>query len=166
MSTARLRLAWIAGAVGALLVLYAVLGRKSDEERIMDQLDRLEAVLSFVSSPNVLERAATLNGGFRELVMRDARVEIPERGLSARGRRELAALATRSTAALQSFEVAFDVESIRVYGKAAQVDLTVNVEGTLGGEPRADRREARLDFVESDGDWLLSSALVEPLGTD
>jgi len=163
MSTVRLRLAWVAAGIGVLLVLYALFSRKSDEERIVDQLDRLQALLSFSAPPNVLQRAATLKGGFQELLTQDARVRIPERGLQAQGRPELAALATRATASLQSFDVVFDVDSIHVDGNAAHVEATVSVEGASAGEPRSDQRRAKLEFVESDGDWLLATALVEPL---
>src|SRR5690606_30816259 len=101
------RLALFAALTGAALVLYALFSSQSDDEQVLENLARLEQALRFDAPPNLLQRTAHLNGEFKKLLTAGARVEVPERGLSATGRREIAGLAASATASLQAFHVSF-----------------------------------------------------------
>lgn len=149
-----------ATALGLGLIGYALFSHQTDEERIAEVLTELEETVSFEAPPNPLTHAATLRGRFAELVAPDVIVDVPERSLIARGRDDLARLAVVGTTRLQSFDVTFTLENLRVDGDAAKASVEVLTEAAHGNEPQMSTRHADLEFVKADGDWLLASAHV------
>ncbi|HEU5073516.1 MAG TPA: hypothetical protein VFU02_05075 [Polyangiaceae bacterium] len=147
-------------ALGLGLVGYALFSGQTDEERIAEVLNELEDTVGFASPPNPLTHAAAVRARFVELVAPEVVVDVPERGLVARGRDDLTRLAVAGTARLQSFEVAVTVEALRVDGDTAHAGVEVVTEATQGQNPRLSTRRADLEFVKHDGDWLLSAAHV------
>lgn len=151
-----------AAALGLGLIGYALFSRQTDEERIAEVLNALEGAVDFESPPNPLTHAANIRGRFADLVSPDVVVDLPERGLVARGRDDLVRLAVAGTSRMQRFDVAFTVEELSVIGDSAKASVEVVTETTLGSEPRLSTRHADLQFVKSDGEWLLASAHVLP----
>lgn len=147
-------------AFGLLLVAYSLLSRQSDEERVAVTLERLGQALSFESPPNVLMRAANLNGAFEELLVQNVLVKVPERGFSAQGRSELSTLTVQATATLQRFVVRLEPTRISVTGDRAEADVRVSVDAQSGSSDRGDDREATCTLVKQDGDWRLASCIV------
>lgn len=149
-----------AAALGLGLIGYALFSRQTDEERIAEVLTELEEGVGFDAPPNPLTHAASLRGRFADLVAPDVIVDVPERSLIARGRDDLARLAVAGTVRMQSFDVTFTIESLRVDGDAAKASVEVLTEAAHGNDPRTSTRHADLEFVKTDGDWLLSRAHV------
>ena len=149
-----------AAALGLGLIGYALFSGETDEERIAEVLTELEETVSFEAPPNPLTHAATLRGRFAELVAQDVVVKVPERSFVARGRDDLTRLAVAGTTRMQSFDVTFTLENLRVDGDAATASVEVLTEAAQGHEPRMSTRHADLEFVKADGDWLLSRAHV------
>lgn len=149
-----------AAALGLGLIGYALFSRPTDEERIAEVLHELEDAVGFESPPNPLTHAANLRGRFAELVTPEVVVDLPERGLVARGRDDLTRVAVAGTTRMQRFDVAFSVEEIEVAGNSAKARVEVVTEATLGGDPRLSTRRADLQFLKSDDDWQLASAHV------
>lgn len=149
-----------AAALGLGLIGYALFSRPTDEERIAEVLHEIEEAVGFESPPNPLTHAANLRGRFVELVTPEVVVDLPERGLVARGRDDLTRLAVAGTTRMQRFDVAFTVEEIEVAGNSAKASVEVITEATLGGDPRLSTRRADLQFLKSDDDWQLASAHV------
>lgn len=150
----------IAAVLGLGLIGYAVFSRQTDEERIAEVLSELEDAVGFESPPNPLTHAANMRGRFAELVAPEVVVDLPERGLVARGRDDLTRLAVAGTSRMQSFDIAFTVEALRVDADTAHAGVEVVTEATQGQNPRLSTRRADLEFVKHDGDWLLSAARV------
>lgn len=151
-----------AAALGLALIGYAVFSRQTDEERITEVLNELEDSVGFESPPNPIAHAASVRGRFADLVSPDVVVDLPERGMVARGRDDLVRLAVAGTARMQRFDVTLTVERLDVIGDSANASVEVATEATLGSDPRLSTRHADLQFVKADGDWLLASAHVRP----
>lgn len=151
-----------AAALGLALIGYAIFSRQTDEERIREVLNEIEDAVDFEAPPNPLAHAANVRGRFADLVSPDVVVDVPERGMVARGRDDLVRLAVAGTARLQRFDVAFTVDELNVIGESANASVEVATEATAGSDPRLSTRRADLQFVKADGDWLLASAHVLP----
>ena len=154
---------WLALALllcGTGLVVVALVGRKTDEERIIEQLVLLEQLLGYEAPPNILQRTATLNGGFGELLTETARLHVPERGLHAQGKPDIVRLAAQGTLGMNRFLVQFDDIGVELTGPNARVTTRIDLEAQVGSEPRRDERGATLHFVLSDGEWLIDAATV------
>lgn len=149
-----------AAALGLGLIGYALFSRPTDEEQIHEVLTELEDVVGFESPPNPLAHAANIRGRFADLVSPDVVLDVPERGMVARGRDDLVRLAVAGTSRLQRFDVAISVEQLNVIGDSANASVEVATEATAGSDPRISTRRADLQFVKADGDWLLASAHV------
>ena len=154
-------LIYLALVAGIALVGYAIFGRKTDEEQIVEQLTRLAAVVSIDSEENPLTRGARLNREFNELFTKDARASVPELSTPVSGRRELVALATRAVASFRSLDVEFDGTSIQVGNAGAHVKTTAKLNGvrTDGDLDRGDR-QVSLRFLPADGDWKIDEVSV------
>lgn len=155
-----------AAALGLGLIGYALFSQPTDEERIHEVLDELEDAVGFESPPNPLAHAANVRGQLADLVSADVVVQVPERGMVARGRDDLVRLAVAGTSRLQRFDVAFSVEQLDVTGDSAKASVEVVTEATVGSDPRLSTRRADLKFVKADGDWRLSSAHVSEAGDE
>jgi phosphoribosylformylglycinamidine synthase len=154
-------LIWLSLMAGLVLVLYAFLGGKTDEEIIQAQLSRLATSVSVVPNENPLQRAARLNRDFSELFTKDARASVPELSAPVQGRREIVALATRAGAGFQTLDMAFGATTVEVGNAAAEVKTTATLSGVRSdGDLDQGKRQVHLRFTRTDGDWLIDSANV------
>ena len=154
------------GGVGAgvALVLYALLSRESDEEKIRRRLDELElAVQVDAEAENPVFRATRLNDRFGELFDEKVRVSIPELTSSRSGRKDLVALATRSGAWFRTLEVDFKSISVQTGNVGANVSTTATLTTSrAGGNMQRDERKVDFTFTKADGDWRIDSIQVFP----
>ncbi len=155
-----------AAFLGLGLIGYALFSQPTDEERIHEVLNELEDAVGFQSPPNPLAHAATVRRRLADLVSADVVVDLPERGMVARGRDDVVRLAVAGTSRMQRFDVAFSVERLDVIGDSATASVDVATEASVGSDPRISSRRADLEFVKTDGDWRLASAHVLPQGDE
>ena len=156
----------IAGVVAGLaLILYAVFGRRSDDELIRAQLQRLADVVTFSEPGNPVARGLSLKGAFRDLFDDRVRGDIPELGSPRSGREALVQLAVQSTHFARSLSVAFsdidvEVDATRVNAK---VTATAQLHAvTREGQERWDERAVRFQFVKAERGWKIARFVVIP----
>ncbi len=153
--------ALIVVAAGIGLAGYAVFAGKSDQERIADQLERLERVVEISGDENLLLRGSRIRGEFQEIFVKDVAVKIPELTSLGSGRAPLAGVATQAGARFSSADIDFGKLDISVGNAGANVKAPVTLTANdRAGRVRCDRRQVRIGFVKVDGDWLISSVRV------
>jgi hypothetical protein len=165
----RLKQSLAIGAIvlGVALALWAVFGRKSDDELIQEQLDNLALAIR-VENPdeNPIFRASRLKEKFETLFTPSVRVSVPELqgAMSVNGREDLVKVATRAGTYWRSAEVSFsDVEIVQAGGENnRKVDATALLTAEERGELRRDERHVTFGFTKVDGDWLIDSLTVSP----
>lgn len=153
----------LAVAAGILAVAYALWGRKTDEELLAEQLDRLAESVSFSDGPqNPVFWLAHLNQELEPLLAPDVSVEIPELGKLARGRADVTRLAAEGSSRMQSFQVELEQIEIQVLEGtgSARADATALVTGNRGARLERDRRPVHFGFKKQDGDWRVDSIVV------
>ncbi|HMJ15138.1 MAG TPA: nuclear transport factor 2 family protein [Polyangiaceae bacterium] len=158
-------LVWFGLALGLALVAYAVFARKTDEELIQERLARLGRSIGVATGENPITRAARLNRDFSDLFTQEASVSIPELSGPIRGRRELAALATRAAAGFHNLDVAFTGTIIDLGNAGADVRTTATLSGVRSDSDIDEgTRHVSLRFAHTDGDWLIDSVSVSSEG--
>lgn len=151
--------------LGVAVALWAIFGRKTDEELIKEQLDELALAIR-VENPdeNPIFRASRLKEKFAELFTKNVRVTVPELegAMSVTGREDLVKVATRAGTYWRSAEVSFsDVEIVQAGGENnRKVDATALLTAEEHGEQRRDERHVTFGFTKTDGDWLIDSLSV------
>ena len=149
-------------AAGVCLIVYALLLRPSDEDRIRERLDRLASAVGVrEDETNPVARGTRLGGELGELFAPEVPVSIPELGGD---RRELAAAATQAGAYYRSADVSFGSVTVRVEpGRtAASASATATLAGIeRGGGERRDTREVSFELERIDGDWRITALRVE-----
>lgn len=167
--SARLKQSLAIGVIvlGVAVAVWAIFGRKSDEERIKEQLDEL-ALSIRVENPdeNPIFRASRLTEKFGKLFTKNVRVSVPELqgAMAVSGRDDLVKLATRAGTYWQNAEVSFsEVEIVQAGGENnRKVDATALLTADEHGQPRRDERHVTFGFTKADGDWLIDSLTVSP----
>jgi ketosteroid isomerase-like protein len=164
-----MRRALAAGAAiaGLAVIGYAVLASPTDEERIRDRLDALEAAVQVDgdTSTNPVLRAGAVGGAFKEIFTEDVTFRIPELTSGDRGRPALARLAAQSGMYFSTLTVDFGGTDIELQGSAtsARVTSVATVQGTRGGgRLERDDRAVTFTFTKQDGEWLISDVRVAP----
>jgi hypothetical protein len=165
----RLKQSLAIGAIvlGVIVTVWAVFGRKSDEELIKEQLDNLALAIR-VENPdeNPIFRASRLKEKFGDLFTPNVRVTVPELegAMAIKGREDLVKVATRAGTYWRSAEVSFsDVEIVQAGGENnRKVDATALLTAEEHGEPRRDERHVTFGFTKGDGDWKIDSMSVSP----
>lgn len=150
--------------IGLAIVAFALFARKTDEERIREQLERLSQVVKVEGGENPVFRSQRLAKEFETLFDKNVRVEISELGATAGGKKELLGVAVRAATIYRSAEVNVSPERIQLLasGQAASVDASATVIGDRGNGPEKDERKVHFGLTRSDGDWLIDRLLVTP----
>jgi hypothetical protein len=162
-------------AIGAIVLglgvtFWAVFARKSDDELIREQLDRLAAAVG-VDAPdeNPIFRANRLKKEFDTLFTQNVRVSVPELegAMRVTGRDDLVKVATRAGSYWRSAEVSWTSVDIKQVGgeNNKNVDATALLVAEERGEMRRDERQVTLGFTKKDGNWLIDSLSVSPKET-
>jgi hypothetical protein len=157
---------WLAAAgvvAGIGIVGYALFSRKTPEERIREQLERLSTVINVGEEPeNAVVRAARLNGQFADLFDENVSAQIPELSNPLRGRKELVQLAARANVWVRTLEVDFsrlDIEAGQVNASASGPAV---LSGTrINGEPETGERQVKFTLTLDDSEWKIDSVKVE-----
>jgi hypothetical protein len=149
---------------GAALVLYALLSRESDDEKIRRHLDELElAVQVDGEGENPVMRATRLDKRFSELFDEKVRISIPELTSARSGRKDLVALATRAGVWFRTLEIDFKDIGIKTGNIGAQVSTTASLTTSRAGAGlQRDERKVDFTFTKTDGDWRIDSVHVSP----
>jgi hypothetical protein len=160
------RLLGVAAAVlGAAVLLYAIFAKKSDEELIREQLERLAEVVQ-VSTPNEnpLFRGPRMSREFETLFVPAVRVDISELTSVRSGRQDLVGVATRAGSVYRSAEVSIHPESVDVLagGTSAKVSGSATITGDRGSGPQRDERRVTFGFTKTEDGWLIDSVVVTP----
>jgi len=154
-------LAWCGVVIGVAVIGYAILARKSDEEQIQEQLERLAGAVRVETEENPIFRLKRLEGEFAELFVENVTVRVPELSSVRQGRRELVAMAARAGAYFSSVDVSFDNTEIVVGNLGANVTTTATLTATRRGQDvEHDKRRVTLRFTKPGGDWLIDSISV------
>jgi ketosteroid isomerase-like protein len=173
------RRTWLAGGAAVALagvLVYALFFWPSEEEKVIEVvLDFCHAVRVSGPNENPAIRRLRLEGDLGDLLVAEARAEIPELQAGIHGRREIATLAT--AAATQWATAAVSLDAIQAKVDAAKTTATVRATATLnatehGGAPRRDTRQVTFTLDKIDGRWWIVSVAVppkqgaEPVGAD
>ncbi|GAC1352817.1 MAG: hypothetical protein NVS3B20_17700 [Polyangiales bacterium] len=149
--------------VALLTAGWLLLFRKSDAAAIRQRLDRLASAVQVNAADSPLARYARINEAFKDLMVKEVIIEIPELTFLQSGRRELVQVATQAGSVYQRFDVSFSHLEIEVAeGKAfARVGATAGLRATRAdGSDERDDREVTFLFDKSEGDWKIRSITV------
>ncbi|MBK7582851.1 MAG: hypothetical protein IPI67_21985 [Myxococcales bacterium] len=154
-----------AAVLGALILLYALFAKKSDEELIREQLERLARVVH-VSGPdeNPIFRGKRMNDEFETLFVPNVRVDISELTSMRSGRPELVGVATRAGTIFRSAEVDISPDSIDVLagGTSAKVSGSATLVADRGSGAERDERRVSFGLTKTDKGWLIDTVVVTP----
>lgn len=154
-----------AAVVGVLVLLYALFAKKSDEELIREQLDRLARVVR-VSAPdeNPIFRGKRMKDEFQTLFVPNVRVDISELSSMSSGRDELVGVATRAGTVYRSAEVEIHPDSVELIasGTSARVRGSASITGDRGQGPERDTRDVTFGLSKTKDGWLIDSLVVTP----
>jgi hypothetical protein len=149
-------------AVALLLVGYALFGRASDEELIMERLHEVaSAVETKEDETNIIFRVARIKEVFREAMTPLVSISAPELPTTS-GVEDLSNMAGSVIRFSPEFYVTIGSTEVTVDGSSATAVSQVTVKGTQQGELRAEDR--RVDFLlqKVDGDWQIARIEVGP----
>lgn len=150
----------IAGIVaGALLVGYALFGRRSDQELIAERLQLLGRAVSVREDENLVFRKTRLDRELGALLSPEVRVQIPELGYSVSGVSAVTSLATAAGRQYPNLDVSIEPESVTVDGEAAESRAEVTVL-SLGDDLSRERRPIQVRWTK-DSDWKIDSIQVQ-----
>ena len=158
--------AWVAlggAGLGLALIGYALFAGKTDAERIIEQLDALEAAIAVTEkSTNPVMRSAQVNGAFKEIFTKDVTYSIPDLSSGDRGRAGLAQLAIGAGRYFQTLDV--DFGSVELDLVEGAIDTEVRAEATATGRRNSgdferDTRRVVFGFTKDD-DWRIASVRV------
>lgn len=154
-----------AAVLGLAIVLYAVFSKKSDEELIRDQLDRLATTVR-VSGPdeNPIFRGTRMKDAFETLFVPNVRVDVSELTPISSGRAELVGVATRAGTLFRSAEVEISADRVELIagGTSAKVSGSATLVGDRGSGPERDERKVSFGFVKTNDGWRIDSVAVAP----
>jgi len=154
-----------AAVVGVAVLLYALLARKSDEELIRDQLERLGRVVRVSGDgENLIFRGARLKKEFETLFVSNVRVDISELTTVKGGREELVGVATRAGTIYRTADVDIHPDSIELIADdtSAKVSGSATITGERGGSTNRDERKVTFGFSKTKEGWLIDSVVVTP----
>ncbi|MBM4359413.1 MAG: nuclear transport factor 2 family protein [Deltaproteobacteria bacterium] len=153
-------------ALGVALVVYALFFVKTEEERLRERLDALEAAVAIDDARETpLVRDARLRKRFAEIFTKDVALAVPELGATDKGRTALADLAISAQHRLARTSLDLDDLAIRL-DESKQHALAVGIAHLVGTEAdgtliRDDRTVSlRLDVIE--GEWRIVDVSVSP----
>ena len=162
------RSTWLAILGAALLAgICALVFRKSDDARIRAQLRALAGAVHAEAGENEILRARRIQSTFARVFPADAQVDVPgiHEGMAPRG--ELVALAVGAGRRYGAVELRFDAVNVELEKpeRKAWVTATATASGTpREGSGRAESRAVVMRFVESEGEWRITSAAVAGSG--
>ncbi len=161
----RFRLGLIAlFALGLGLIGWALFLRESDEEAIRRRLDTISRAVRIDPQEGVVARALKVRGGFDASFDKTARVKAPELGEQL-DRDLLVGVATQASQRWTSGELGWsDVVVVVREGGTAHVDATAQLTGTTRGEPGDEERKVSIDLRKHEGEWIVTSLVVERPG--
>lgn len=143
------------------IALYFTFFSSSDEERIRRVLDQLAATIAVKEGENILARTGRIRSQTKDLVEEDVRVNVEERALEVRGRKQLEDEAAKLGLLYQKADCTFASVKLKVdphptEGSVATVDAVAILTATRGGDARADRRAVHF-LLRKDGGWKITS---------
>jgi hypothetical protein len=154
-----------AAVLGVAVLLYALLSKKSDEELIREQLERLASVVR-VSGPdeNPIFRGKRMQNEFETLFVPNVRVDITELTSVQSGRADLVGVATRAGTIFRTAEVEIHPDSVEVIagGTSAKVSGSASITGDRGSGPEKDERKVTFGLSKTKDGWLIDSVVVTP----
>jgi hypothetical protein len=139
-------------------VLWTLLARPSEEERVKQTLARFAKVVAIKANDNVLARAGRLRAGCKELLDDMVRVDVEGLALHVSSREAFVDGATKAGLVWTSADAEVAAAEVRIDEAVttAKVDATVVVTGVRGGERRIDRRRVHF-LLRKDGVWKIST---------
>ncbi len=153
------KIAIAAIVAGAALVLFALMHRTSDEDRVKARLDTLAQVVHFDADDNLLLRGARIQRAFADLFVPDVVVRAADLPGSSQGRDGLVALATKPPVPLETAQLDFEhvVVSVDAAHHTARAQADAVVTSTDSAGAHRDRRQAVFRFVDQDGSWRIAA---------
>lgn len=158
------RIAAIGLAAGGLGIIgYAVFSAPSDEEQILEVLERLESAVAVrEGGENPLSRQARINGEFKEIFVDNVSISIRELPQRPSKRADLVRIAAQAGHYFQTVEVDFTDNELEVGKHGAAVESLVTLDGVRGGAQQRDERDVRVELSKEDGDWRITRLVVSP----
>jgi hypothetical protein len=153
------------GVLGLGIVSYALLARQTDEEKILEVLNRLEiAVHVDDESSNPLARMSQVNGHFSDIFEEDVQFKIPEHTSANHGRKTLVGLVVQIGPYFRNLDIDFKDVTIdfEMDNQRAKVASNAHADGFARNGHWADQRRVRLDMNQADGDWRIERLVVSP----
>jgi hypothetical protein len=153
------------GVLGLAVTTYALLARQTDEEKVLEVLNRLESAVHVDDeSGNPLVRMSQVNGHFSEIVEEDVQFKIPEHTSATHGRKTLVGLVVQIGPYFRSLDIDFKDVTIdfEMDNTRATVASNASAEGFARNGRWADQRRVRFAMNKQDGDWMISRLVVYP----
>lgn len=153
------------GVLGLGVVSYALLARQSDEEKILEVLDRLESAVHVDDdSVNPLVRMSQVNGHFSDIIEEDIQFKIPEHTSANHGRKTLVGLVVQIGPYFRSLDIDFKDVTIdfEMDNARATVASNAHADGFARNGRWADQRRVRFAMNNVDGDWRIARLVVYP----
>ncbi len=147
--------------LGLCLAVYALFFAASEEDRIRQRLDQLEAATRVhAGGGNLVIRAARVRKAFSEIFIKDVSFEIPELSSIGSGRVKLVGLAANaprrySTAVIDLAALTIKIDEPQMSAIAfGEATLTAT---RLGGQVERDTRTVSLRLDKIDKEWRVVS---------
>jgi hypothetical protein len=156
----------VAGAVGLLLLGYAIFFWDNDEDLIREKLDQLTLSLHVTKGEvqNPAIAGVHLKSEFAEIFTQTVLVTIPElkgSGGGALPRADLAMFAGQMKGRFQAATVSLGDISVQIQDETAHVDATATlIAEDFGGAPRRDIRDVDFEFQKIEGEWQIAGLTV------
>ena len=150
-------------AIGVGLILYALLARQSDAERIAGVLRELCEAVSFDRPPARLQRGLRLKNTFEKLLTERVRIDIADLGTSRQGREEALSLAMQASEVANSLRISLVDSEITVDSSArsASADAVVALDAKpRGAEPAREKRAVHVELVAEGKKWRVAGIEV------
>ncbi len=156
----RRALAWVAVALGVLLVAYALFSGDSAEERVRRAVAAFGATLTVDSGESPLIATARVRGALDELTVKEVSITLPDFPSLRAGRDGLVDALGKGRVLFRTAEVEFSEVQVELRGDVAEVSAVGTLTGVdRHGRSRHHQRQVQLELVKEDG-WRVKRVAV------